>query len=127
MVIFCTTVLHLRISMSFVFFRACLIATVRSSGASQSTIKLVATNLIASGKLAGTRSYFCSSFLTTLELETFADRNFRRFFTLSAKVSTSKVTFFFLGSNIATFFLQSFDFFLRLLVYLNFFLFFRGC
>lgn len=32
--------------------RACLIATVRSSGASQSTIKLVATNLIASGKLA---------------------------------------------------------------------------
>eukprot|EP00795_Rhopilema_esculentum_P012339 gene12339-2990_t len=32
--------------------RACLIATVRSSGASQSTIKLVATNLIANGKLA---------------------------------------------------------------------------
>lgn len=28
-------------------------ATIRSSGASQSTIKLVATNLIASGKLAG--------------------------------------------------------------------------
>lgn len=33
--------------------RACLVATIRSSGASQSTIKLVATNLIASGKLAG--------------------------------------------------------------------------
>jgi len=32
--------------------RACLVATIRSSGASQSTIKLVATNLIASGKLA---------------------------------------------------------------------------
>ncbi|XP_078587664.1 WD repeat-containing protein 11-like isoform X3 [Branchiostoma floridae x Branchiostoma japonicum] len=31
--------------------RACLIATIRSSGASQSTIKLVATNLIANGKL----------------------------------------------------------------------------
>lgn len=31
--------------------RACLVATIRSSGASQSTIKLVATNLIASGKL----------------------------------------------------------------------------
>lgn len=35
------------------FFRACLVATIRSSGASQSTIKLVATNLIASGKLTG--------------------------------------------------------------------------
>lgn len=33
--------------------RACLVATIRSSGASQSTIKLVATNLIASGKLKG--------------------------------------------------------------------------
>eukprot|EP00794_Sanderia_malayensis_P005451 gene5450-6133_t len=32
--------------------RACLIATVRSSSASQSTIKLLATNLIANGKLA---------------------------------------------------------------------------
>ena len=32
-------------------FRACLVASIRSSGASQSTIKLVATNLIASGKL----------------------------------------------------------------------------
>ena len=31
--------------------RACLVASIRSSGASQSTIKLVATNLIASGKL----------------------------------------------------------------------------
>ncbi|XP_064630114.1 WD repeat-containing protein 11-like isoform X2 [Lineus longissimus] len=32
--------------------RACLVASIRSSGASQSTIKLVATNLIASGKLS---------------------------------------------------------------------------
>ncbi|CAH1783668.1 unnamed protein product [Owenia fusiformis] len=32
--------------------RACLVASVRSSGASQSTIKLVATNLIANGKLS---------------------------------------------------------------------------
>ncbi|XP_014675037.1 PREDICTED: WD repeat-containing protein 11-like [Priapulus caudatus] len=32
--------------------RACLVATIRSSGASQSTIKLVATNLIANGKLS---------------------------------------------------------------------------
>ncbi|XP_052225390.1 WD repeat-containing protein 11-like isoform X2 [Dreissena polymorpha] len=31
--------------------RSCLVASVRSSGASQSTIKLVATNLIAGGKL----------------------------------------------------------------------------
>ncbi|GFO31567.1 WD repeat-containing protein 11 [Plakobranchus ocellatus] len=31
--------------------KACLVASVRSSGASQSTIKLVATNLIASGRL----------------------------------------------------------------------------
>ena len=31
--------------------RACLVATIRSSGASQSTIKLVATSLIASGNL----------------------------------------------------------------------------
>ncbi|OWF51700.1 WD repeat-containing protein 11-like isoform X2 [Mizuhopecten yessoensis] len=31
--------------------RACLVASIRSSGASQSTIKLVATNLIANGKL----------------------------------------------------------------------------
>lgn len=43
--------------MFFFFHRACLIATVRSSGASQSTIKLVATNLIASGKLAGILLY----------------------------------------------------------------------
>ena len=33
--------------------RACLAATIRSSGASQSTIKLVATNLIANSKLLG--------------------------------------------------------------------------
>ncbi|XP_025096054.1 WD repeat-containing protein 11-like [Pomacea canaliculata] len=32
--------------------RACLVASVRSSGASQSTMKLVGTNLIASGRLA---------------------------------------------------------------------------
>jgi len=32
--------------------RACLVASIRSSGASQSTIKLVATNLIASGRLS---------------------------------------------------------------------------
>ncbi|KAK7110591.1 WD repeat-containing protein 11-like [Littorina saxatilis] len=32
--------------------RACLVASVRSSGASQSTMKLVATNLIASGRLS---------------------------------------------------------------------------
>jgi len=32
--------------------KACLVASIRSSGASQSTIKLVATNLIASGKLS---------------------------------------------------------------------------
>jgi WD repeat-containing protein 11 len=32
--------------------RACLVASVRSSGASQSTIKLVATNLIACGRLS---------------------------------------------------------------------------
>ena len=35
------------------FLRACLAATIRSSGASQSTIKLVATNLIANSKLLG--------------------------------------------------------------------------
>lgn len=34
--------------------RACLAATIRSSGASQSTIKLVATNLIANSRLMGT-------------------------------------------------------------------------
>lgn len=32
-------------------YRACLIATIQSSGASQSVIKLVATNLIASGRI----------------------------------------------------------------------------
>lgn len=32
--------------------RACLVASIRSSGASQSTIKLVATNLIANGRLS---------------------------------------------------------------------------
>ncbi|XP_071948596.1 WD repeat-containing protein 11-like [Antedon mediterranea] len=32
--------------------RACLVATIRSSGASQSTIKLVATSLIANGRLS---------------------------------------------------------------------------
>ena len=33
--------------------KACLVTTVTSSGPSQSTIKLVATNMIANGKLAG--------------------------------------------------------------------------
>lgn len=33
--------------------RACLAATIRSSGASQSTIKVVATNLIANSRLMG--------------------------------------------------------------------------
>ena len=37
------------------FIRACLAATIRSSGASQSTIKLVATNLIAGSHLIGER------------------------------------------------------------------------
>ena len=32
---------------------ACLVATVKSTGASQSTIKLVATSLIANNKLSG--------------------------------------------------------------------------
>ena len=35
------------------YYRACLLATVRTSGASQSTLKLVATSLIANGKLHG--------------------------------------------------------------------------
>lgn len=33
--------------------KACLVTTITSSGPSQSTIKLVATNMIANGKLAG--------------------------------------------------------------------------
>lgn len=37
---------------SCVIFRACLIATVQSSGTSQSIIKLVSTNLIASGRIS---------------------------------------------------------------------------
>lgn len=37
--------------MTYFFFRACLVATVQSTGASQSTIKLVATNLIANGSI----------------------------------------------------------------------------
>lgn len=32
-------------------FRACLVATIQSTGAAQSTIKLVATNLIANGNI----------------------------------------------------------------------------
>lgn len=40
--------------------KACLVTTVTSSGPSQSTIKLVATNMIASGKLAGKRAGACS-------------------------------------------------------------------
>ncbi|KAG2462325.1 WDR11 protein, partial [Polypterus senegalus] len=35
--------------------KACLVTTITSSGPSQSTIKLVATNMIANGKLAGGR------------------------------------------------------------------------
>lgn len=31
--------------------RACLVATIQQTGAAQSTIKLVATNLIANGKI----------------------------------------------------------------------------
>lgn len=38
--------------------KACLVTTIPSSGPSQSTIKLVATNMIASGKLAGMWSAF---------------------------------------------------------------------
>lgn len=50
--------------------KACLVTTITSSGPSQSTIKLVATNMIANGKLAGSicvcslkstlKSSFCS-------------------------------------------------------------------
>lgn len=40
--------------------KACLVTTVTSSGPSQSTIKLVATNMIASGKLAGKQAGACS-------------------------------------------------------------------
>lgn len=36
-----------------IYCRACLVASIRSSGVSQSTIKLVATNLIANGKIKG--------------------------------------------------------------------------
>ena len=44
------------ISCLLLLIRACLAATIRSSGASQSTIKLVATNLIANSKLMGERN-----------------------------------------------------------------------
>lgn len=37
----------------YIYCRACLVASIRSSGVSQSTIKLVATNLIANGKIKG--------------------------------------------------------------------------
>ena len=39
-------------------YRACLVASIRSSGVSQSTIKLVATNLIANGKLTGKSDFY---------------------------------------------------------------------
>lgn len=39
--------------------KACLVTTVTSSGPSQSTIKLVATNMIANGKLAGRHTRGC--------------------------------------------------------------------
>jgi WD repeat-containing protein 11 len=34
-----------------IFCRACLVSTIQSTGAAQSTIKLVATNLIANGNI----------------------------------------------------------------------------
>lgn len=43
--------------------KACLVTTITSSGPSQSTIKLVATNMIANGKLAGTRGIAVGQFL----------------------------------------------------------------
>lgn len=43
--------------------KACLVTTVTSSGPSQSTIKLVATNMIANGKLAGEALSLCLSVL----------------------------------------------------------------
>lgn len=46
--------------------KACLVTTVTSSGPSQSTIKLVATNMIANGKLAG-KTAFMDVFVTVLE------------------------------------------------------------
>lgn len=45
--------------------KACLVTTVTSSGPSQSTIKLVATNMIANGKLAG-KVCFVGIFVSTL-------------------------------------------------------------
>lgn len=39
--------------------KACLVTTITSSGPSQSTIKLVATNMIANGKLAGSVCTVC--------------------------------------------------------------------
>lgn len=45
--------------------KACLVTTVTSSGPSQSTIKLVATNMIANGKLAG-KARSVGMFVSTL-------------------------------------------------------------
>ena len=42
--------------------KACLVTTITSSGPSQSTIKLVATNMIANGKLAGRFLYLLPTF-----------------------------------------------------------------
>lgn len=46
--------------------KACLVTTITSSGPSQSTIKLVATNMIANGKLAGAHGTAASRFLRCL-------------------------------------------------------------
>lgn len=46
--------------------KACLVTTITSSGPSQSTIKLVATNMIANGKLAGAHATAASQFLRFL-------------------------------------------------------------
>lgn len=51
--------------------KACLVTTITSSGPSQSTIKLVATNMIANGKLAGAHAtaFCCSSLLAVQMIE----------------------------------------------------------
>ena len=59
--------------------QACLVATVKSSGASQSTMKLVATSLIANGRLSGkikgqTNDYFKCD-LASLSEQDSRDRN----------------------------------------------------
>ena len=56
------------ISCLLLLSRACLAATIRSSGASQSTIKLVATNLIANSKLMGERNILTLIILTSVAM-----------------------------------------------------------